>query len=126
MNNRNKSNWRYLWVLPILMLIAASIPKIFSMEFMVENMEASGSEISLPLLGIIEILCAVIFLVPRTRNIGFLFVTAFLGGVISAEWMAPPHIPLTGIVLQILLWVGMYFENPDLFKLYKPQSAIAA
>lgn len=126
MNNRNKSNWRYLWVLPILMLIVSSIPKILSMEFMVENMEASGAEISLPLLGAIELLCAIIFIIPRTRNIGFLLVTAFLGGVISAEWMAPPHMPITGVILQILLWAGMYFENPDFFKMYQAKPGIAA
>lgn len=73
-------------------------------------------EIPLPLLGTIELLVAVIFIIPRTRNLGFLLATAFIGGIISAEWMIPPHMPLTGIILQIFLWAGMYFENPNFFK----------
>lgn len=117
MNDSNKSKWRFLWALPISIMILTSVPKIFSMDFMVENMEAAGMEISLPLLGLIELACAVIFLIPRTRNIGFLLAASFLGGVIATEWIHPPHIPVTGIVLQICLWTGMYFEAKPFFKI---------
>lgn len=115
-----KSKWRYIWVLPILFLTASSIPKIFTMDFMVSSMETTGLsniETTLILLGIIELLCVIIFLIPRTRNLGFLLTTAFIGGVIATEWMEPTSSPITGILLEVLLWIGMYFENPDFFKI---------
>lgn len=116
--NMEKSKWRYLWVLPIAMLVVASIPKIFLMDVMVQMYETSGIEnvtLTLILLGSIELLCAVIFLIPKTRKIGFFLVTAFIGGIIAMEWIEPDATPLTGIILQVLLWAGMYFENPSLF-----------
>lgn len=114
--NSTKSKWRYIWALPIAMLIISSIPKIFSMEFMEQNMEAAGLNITLPLLGIIELICVIIFLIPRTRNVGFLLTASYIGGIIAVEWISPTADPYTGIVLQTLLWVGMYFENPTLFQ----------
>lgn len=119
MNNSIKSKLKYIWILPIAALILSSIPKIFTMEFMVNGMEATGMEnveTTLVLLGLVELLCPVVFLIPKTRKVGFLLSTAFIGGIIATEWMEPASTPVTGIVLQILLWVGMYFENPALFK----------
>lgn len=87
------------------------------MDFMVENMESSGMEVSLFLLGSLELLCVILFLIPKTRKIGFLFTTAFIGGIIAMEWMTPPYSPVIGIILQVLLWTGMYFEYPEFFRL---------
>lgn len=126
MSQTKKSKWRYIWVLPIVLLALSSIPKVFSMEFMVENMAESGMVISLPLLGAIELLCLILFVIPQTRKIGFLLTTAFLGGIIATEWITPPHNPMTGIVLQVLLWVGMYFESPGLFKIGSGQLETSA
>lgn len=71
----------------------------------------------LPFLGTVELLSAVILLIPKTRTIGFFLSTAFIGGIIAMEWMEPSASPVTGILLQVLLWAGMYFENPYLFRI---------
>lgn len=82
---------------------------------MARAMEAAGLNITLPLLGFIELLCVIIFVIPKTRNIGFLLMTAYIGGIIASEWVALSGNPITGILLEIFLWTGMYFENPALF-----------
>ncbi|MEM1137784.1 MAG: hypothetical protein AAGI07_18240 [Bacteroidota bacterium] len=110
-----KSKWRYIWIIPIALLVITAIPKIFSIEFMVNNMREAGMEHMTFGVGIIEIFCVIIFLFPKTRNIGFLLVVAYTGGIIAAEWIAQkPVIP--GIVIQVLMWIGMYFENPRFFQ----------
>lgn len=127
--NNNKSKWRFLWILPIALLMISSVPKILNLEFMVDMYEESGIEnvkLTLILLGSIELLCAIIFLIPKTRNIGFLLVTAFIGGIIAMEWMEPAASPVTGIILQVLFWSGMYFENPELFKISSSHGTVSA
>ena len=113
---QKKSRWRFIWSLPIAMLVITAIPKIFSIEFMVNNMQEAGMGHMTFGVGLIELGCVLLFLIPKTRGIGFLLVTAYTGGIIAAEWIAgKPVIP--GIAIQILMWIGMYFENPQFFRL---------
>ena len=113
--NHKKSKWRFIWVLPIAMLIITSIPKIIGLEFMVNNMNDAGMGHMILWVGIIEMMCVLIFLIPKTRHIGFLLIVAYTGGIIAAEWIAEMSI-VPGVVIQTLLWVGMRFERPELFK----------
>lgn len=113
--SRKKSKWRFIWIIPVILLIITAVPKIFSIDFMVENMAAAGMGHMTTAVGWIEIACVSVFLVPKTRNIGFLLTTAYVGGIMAAEWIAhKPVIP--GVMIEVLLWVGMYFENPVFFK----------
>ena len=114
-----QSKWRFIWVVPIALLIITAVPKIFSFEFMVNNMAEAGMGHMTFWVGLIEMGCVIIFLIPKTRNIGFLLVTAYTGGIIAAEWAAHKTVA-PGLVIAILLWVGMYFENPGFFQLLGP------
>ena len=111
--NAKRSLLRFIWVIPILLLLATAIPKIIGLEFMVTNMEKIGLGHMTFSVGIIELICTIIFLVPKTRKIGFLLCVAYIGGVMSAQWTAMSF--NLGVVMQILLWIGMYFEDKKLF-----------
>ena len=113
---KKRNNWRFLWILPILILTITAVPKLIGMEFMVQNMGEAGMGHMTFGVGLIEILCVIVFLIPSTRNLGFLLLVAYSGGIIATEWAAhKPVIP--GILVQVLLWIGMYFENPTFFTL---------
>ena len=113
---QKKSRWRFIWLLPIAMLIITAIPKIFSIEFMVNNMQEAGMGHMTFWVGLVELSCVLLFLLPKTRGIGFLLITAYAGGIITAEWIAGKSV-IPGIVIQTLMWIGMYFENPQFFRL---------
>ena len=118
-NPVSKSKWRFIWVVPIALLIITAVPKIFSIEFMVNNMAEAGMGHMTFWVGLIEMGCVIVFLVPKTRNIGFLLVTAYAGGIITAEWIAHKTV-VPGLVIATLLWAGMYFENPKFFQFVEP------
>ncbi|MEM6359661.1 MAG: hypothetical protein AAF731_06195 [Bacteroidota bacterium] len=113
-----KSKWRFIWIIPIGLLIITAIPKLIQMDFMVENMTNAGMGHMILGVGIVEIICVIIFLIPKTRNIGFLLTVAYTGGIIAAEWAASEAV-IPGLVIMILLWIGWYFEKPDWFKMNK-------
>ena len=119
--NSKRSKWRFIWVLPILILIVTAVPKIIGMEFMVNNMADAGMGHMTFWVGIIEISCVILFLLPRTRNIGFLLTVAYTGGIICAQWVAGMSV-IPGIVIQILLWIGMRFEKPEFFAVEKSRT----
>lgn len=80
---------------------------------MVENMAKAGMGHMTLLVGIIELACAIVFLIPKTRRIGFFLCVAYIGGIMTAQWIGQSF--NLGIIMQILLWAGMYFENRSLF-----------
>ena len=119
MTNQNastKSKWRYLLVLPLAMLILTGIPKVLQLDFMVQNMTEAGMGHMVLGVGIVELLCVIAFLVPKTRNLGFLLIVAYTGGIIAAEWAAG-ELVVPGVLIQVLMWVGWYFEKPEVFQL---------
>ncbi|MGD1843310.1 MAG: hypothetical protein ACFB0B_20825 [Thermonemataceae bacterium] len=113
---QKRSKWRYLWIIAIGLLILTGVLKVISEESMVNNMEEAGFGHMTFWLGILELSCVVVFLIPKTRNIGFLLCVAYGGGILAAEWIALKSI-IPGLVVQVFLWAGMYFENPRFFAL---------
>lgn len=110
-----KSKLRFIWAVPMLLLIITAVPKILSMEFMVDNMNEAGMGHMTLWVGLIELTCVILFLIPKTRNIGFLLCVAYTGGIIAAEWAAGKTV-IPGLLIQSLLWIGMYYENPKIFQ----------
>ncbi|WP_179367643.1 hypothetical protein [Winogradskyella forsetii] len=116
--NNTRSKWRLIWLLPMAILIITGVPKVIGMEFMVNNMADAGMGHMTLAVGILELFCVLMFLIPQTRNIGFLLTVAYTGGIICAQWIAGMSV-IPGIVIQTLLWIGMRFEKPEFFILGK-------
>ena len=69
---------------------------------------------SLPVIGTIELVCLVMYLVPRTAPLGALLWTGYLGGAIATHLRIGN--PLFGYVLfptyvAALLWGGLYLRD---------------
>jgi hypothetical protein len=74
------------------------------------------AELSFPLslaviLGIIELLCVVLYVIPRTAILGAILLTGYLGGAISIQLRAGN--PLFGqalfpVYVGVLAWGGLY------------------
>lgn len=108
-----KSWLRFIWVIPILMLLAAAIPKFIGVEAIIAEAESSGLAHTLLPSAFIELACVIVFLIPSTRRIGFLLCVSYIGGIIATRWIVQEF--NMGIPMQILLWIGMYFEDKELF-----------
>lgn len=66
------------------------------------------------IIGVIEILCAALFLIPRTMVLGTLLLSAYLGGAMLTHitHAEPPFAP--AIVLAVV-WITAYLKKPTLF-----------
>ncbi|WP_046756022.1 hypothetical protein [Kordia jejudonensis] len=120
---QKKSKWRFIWVIPILLLTLTAIIELLGTEALIKEMTKKGMSHMLNLLALLKLICVFAFLIPKTRRIGFLLCTAYIGGIIASNWMTHEP-PIPGIVLQTLLWIGAYFEFPDYFKPLNKQQAI--
>ncbi|OCJ12191.1 hypothetical protein A6U86_03900 [Rhizobium sp. AC27/96] len=106
------------WVLSaivILVLAADAAVDLFSPSLISAEMEATGFPTSqATLLGLIILVCAVLYAIPRTAVLGAILTTGFFGGAICTHFRlgevgSPPQ--LISLVLGIMAWGGLYLRD---------------
>jgi len=79
-------------------------------------------------IGVIEAICLVLYLVPRTAVLGAVLFMGVFGGAIATHLRhADPlfsHV-LFGVYLGLFMWGGLWLRNPDLRSVF-PVRKIAA
>lgn len=106
-----------LTALPVMLLLFSAFGKFVKPEGMEANVEPLGWRMDqMTALGIVELGCVIIYLIPRTAVFGAVLVTAYLGGATAthARIGDPFIIP---IVAGILVWLGLYLREPRLWAL---------
>jgi len=71
-------------------------------------------------IGLIELICVVLYLVPRTSVLGAVLLTGYLGGAIATHVrVASPLLSHTlfPLYVAVLLWGGVYLREPRLGEL---------
>ncbi len=108
------SGWFLSGVVALAMLADAGA-NLFAPEVLAADMVASGFPVELaPVLGIIILVCVVLYIVPVTAVLGAVLATGFFGGAISihfrlGELLSPPQ--LVCIVLGVAAWAGLYLRD---------------
>ena len=67
-----------------------------------------------PAIGITELVCLALYLVPRTSQLGVLLLTGYLGGAIAIQLRAGSPIfaeTLFPLYTGIFLWAGLFLRN---------------
>jgi len=98
-----------LSVLPSLMLFMSGGMKLVKPE-MLEQMgypERLGFT-----LGIVEIGCTVLYLIPRTTVLGAILLTGYLGGAVATHARVLEMQFLAPLVLGVLVWGGLFLRDP--------------
>jgi hypothetical protein len=71
-------------------------------------------------IGVIELVCLVLYLVPRTSILGALLLTGYLGGAIATHVRAGSPLmfyTLFPIYVALLMWGGLYLRETRLREL---------
>ena len=105
---------RILSALPVLMLLFSGVMKLVKPAAVLEGFVGLGFPESFALgIGIVEIACAVLYVIPRTSVLGAILLTGYLGGATATHVRIgePFFIP---IVLGVLVWGGLYLRDERL------------
>jgi len=77
----------------------------------------------LPILGVIQLACLVVYLVPRTAPLGAVLWTGYLGGAIATHLRLDNPL-LTHVLFPVyvaaLVWGGLYLRDPRVRALLRP------
>lgn len=106
------------WILTALLgfvFIASAIAK-FLMEIPAEaqeKMRLSASTVFT--IGVVELVCAILFLIPQTSIFGLALLTAYMGGACATHLaMGEPFV--AQVVIGVLLWIAMVLRYPGILR----------
>ena len=104
------------WVFTILVVVGLGFSASMKLSppdwFWKDWVEKFGyvKELAFPI-GITEITCALLFLIPQTRVLGAILLTGYLGGATATHVRASD--PFFGPVIGgVLVWLALYFRDP--------------
>jgi hypothetical protein len=98
-------------------MIGSAGSKLAMAPPLVENFEKMHLSEYLRPIGVLELVVAVLFLVPKTSSLGTLLVTGYFGGAVVAHLAggAPGEI-VPPLVLGALAWASGALRNPGTFE----------
>ena len=101
-------------VLPCLLLVFSAVMKLVHPPPLDEGFTHLGLPVSLAFgLGILELGCTVVYLIPRTAVLGAILLTGYLGGAILTHLrVGDPY--YTQIILGVVIWGGLYLRDSRL------------
>lgn len=102
----------------VLFMLFDGIGKIAKPKQVVEGTLALGfQEHHLAVLGVLSIICAILYAVPRTRFLGALLLTGYLGGAVAAQLRVDSPLwsnTLFPVYVAILAWGSVWLIDQKL------------
>lgn len=106
---------RVISVLPVLMLLMSAtfkfMPPNKDMEKGLEHIGWKADQMMI--LGIVELTCTVLYVIPQTSVLGAILLTGYLGGATATHvrvgdaWFAP-------VIFGVLVWLGLFLRDARL------------
>lgn len=115
-----KALWagRILSGLVILFLLADGAMKLVPLEPVIRASEEFGIPVHLArLLGVLTIVCTVLYAVPVTSVLGAILLTGYLGGAVYVHTRIGSPLfthTLFGVYLGLMIWGGLWLREPRL------------
>lgn len=96
--------------LPTLLLLFSGLMKLAKPPEVVKGFAEYGfSESLIAPLGILEILCTVIYLIPGTSVLGAILLSGYIGGAVCTNLRVGKDV-IMPTILGVLVWGGLYMR----------------
>jgi len=105
---------RIISAFAVLFLIFDSIIKVLNLAPAVEATTQLGYPASLVIgIGLIELACLAVYVIPRTAVLGALLLTGYLGGAIATQMRAgsPLFQVVFPVIVGALIWGGLFLRD---------------
>ena len=116
---------RVMSALPVVMLLMSAVMKFMKPAPVVEGFSHLGLPETLALsLGVLELACTVVYLIPRTSILGAILLTGYLGGATLATLRVGDAF-FAPVIFGVFVWGGLFLRDPRLRALIPLRSAMA-
>ena len=105
---------RVISALPVLMLVFGGIMSFMKPPMVLQSVAHLGypERLVIPL-GILEMLCALVYAIPRTSVFGAVLLTAYFGGA-TATHVRIGEAFYMPVIFGVLVWIGLYLREDRL------------
>jgi hypothetical protein len=114
----SKAAWWTGWIIsaiPILMMgVGGVLIMMLNRRMAEEGMAKHGypGNTLIPIL-VVEVVCVILYAIPRTAVLGAILLTGYLGGATATHVrVAEPY--FFPVVMGVLVWLGVYLREPRL------------
>jgi DoxX-like protein len=106
---------RIMSAIPAVMLLFAGTMKLIKPPSMVQGLaQYRYPENLVGIIGVVEIACTVLYLIPRTSVLGAILVTGFLGGATATNVGVKDPSFIFPVVFGVLFWAGLFLRDEGL------------
>jgi len=106
---------RIISALPVLLLLLSGVMKLMKPAPVVQGFAQFGYPESLILkIGILEIFCTVVYMIPRTSVLGAILMTGYLGGATATNVRVGDPSSFIAVLVGVLVWAGLYLRDDRL------------
>lgn len=105
---------RVLSTLPVLLLIMSGAMKVTNNPEVTKGFTEMGYDPQVALgIGVVELLCTALYIIPQTAPVGAILLTGYLGGAVATHlrigqpWFAP-------VIVGVVLWAGLVLRDQRL------------
>src|SRR5262245_51492606 len=106
---------RVISILVSLVFVMGAVMQFRGGAEVAEGMTKMGLPQSLGLpLAILQLSCAVLYLIPTTSILGTILLTGYLGGAVLTHLRVGDQLFLVPIAFGILVWLGLWLREPRL------------
>jgi hypothetical protein len=114
-----KTLWagRIVSALAVLFLLLDGVTHLMKPAPVAEAFQRLAFPLSLSVeLGIIELVCVVVYVIPRTSILGAILLTGYLGGAVATHLrvLDPVFDTIFPILIGALVWAGLYLMDSRL------------
>lgn len=121
------AGWVLSGLIALFMLGASVTPKLLQMDVALEPLAVVGWPAKyLVLIGVIELVCVIFFLIPRTALLGAVLFIGLLGAALAANLRVDNPLfshTLFSLYLGVATWVALWLRESrvrDVFPLVRP------
>jgi hypothetical protein len=103
---------RIMSALPVLLLLMSAVMKIAQTAEVVKGFAdwPAGSAVAI---GVLELTCTALYLIPRTAVLGAILLAAYLGGATAVSVRMGVNFTMP-VVCGVLVWGGLWLRDPRL------------
>lgn len=102
---------RVLSTLVVLMLIMSGVMKIVQPGDFAEQFSKSGFPVSVAKpIGIVELICTALYVIPQTSVLGAILLTGYLGGATATHVRLEQNFAAP-VIIGVVVWLGLFLRD---------------
>lgn len=106
---------RILSAIPVLVVLIGAVIKLMKPPEVVQSFAQYGfPERLIVVVGLIELGCVIVYLIPRTAVLGAILMTALLGGATVTNVRVDNPAWIVTVILGVLVWGGLFLRDDRL------------